>query len=85
MGQSPVKSGFFSGVKLVACLCEVDELIIDLLQVCDLWKNYLIKERVWQKCVETYARRYPSYIEQVNIKKIDPILLNQKDKPQILA
>ena len=80
---------FSAGFKLVSCLSEVDELIIDLLlQVCDLWKNYLIKERVWQKCVETYARRYPSYIEQVNIKrksKIDPILLNQKDEPQILA
>ena len=70
MGLSPVKSGFFAGFKLVACLSEVDELIINLLlQVCDLWKNYLIKERVWQKCVETYARRYPSYIEQVNIKR----------------
>ena len=34
-------------------------------KVCDLWKQYLIKERVWQKAVEKFANRYPAYVQQM--------------------
>jgi len=34
-------------------------------KVCDLWKQYLIKEKVWQKAVENFAHRFPAYIRQV--------------------
>jgi len=34
-------------------------------KVCDLWKQYLIRERVWQKAVEKFANRFPAYIRQV--------------------
>ena len=34
-------------------------------KVCDLWKQYLIKERVWQKAVEKFANRYSAYVQQM--------------------
>ena len=34
-------------------------------QVCDLWRGYLMRERVWQKCVERFALTCPSYIRHV--------------------
>jgi len=41
---------------------------VSLLQcekVCDLWKHYLIRERVWQKAVEKFANKFPAYVRQV--------------------
>jgi WD40 repeat protein len=41
---------------------------VSLLQcekVCDLWKQYLIRHRVWQKAVEKFANRFPAYVRQV--------------------
>jgi len=41
-------------------------------KVCDLWKNYLMKQKIWQKCVERFASRFPSYINHVGWWRILP-------------
>ena len=30
----------------------------DHAQVCELWRHYLLQERVWQKAVEKFAQRW---------------------------
>lgn len=43
-------------------------------KVCELWKNYLLQQRIWQKCVENYGKRYPLYFQQVGWGKLLPTL-----------
>jgi len=47
-------------------------------KVCELWKNYLLQERIWQKCVENYAKRFPLYFKQVGWWKLVPGLGGEK-------
>ena len=40
--------------------------------MCDLWRGYLMRERVWQKCVERFALTCPSYIRHVGWWRLLP-------------
>ena len=62
--------------------------------MCELWKNYLVQQRIWQKCVESYAKRFllrgiiysvvkwylrfPLYFQQVGWWKLVPGLGGEK-------
>jgi len=47
-------------------------------KVCELWKTYLQQQKIWQKCVENYAKRYPLYFAQVGWWKLLPKLGGDK-------
>ena len=35
------------------------------MQVCELWKTYLHQQKIWQKCVEKYAKRREEFINLI--------------------
>jgi len=53
-------------------------------KVCDLWRGYLMRERVWQKCVERFALTCPAYIRHVGWWKLLP-RFGGEHSPDILA
>jgi len=49
-------------------------------KVCELWRQYLLQERVWQKAVEKFAQRFPGYIQHVGWWKHLPSHGGQRSK-----